>query len=116
MPPRSDNRPIAVRLTAAEEAMIHRERERRGAPSLSTVLDQAVLALLERSDIRREGLRVPSRDSGKLVPRRYMLGPRTIRLVREAAARHGFTIEEILRAAIAELARESMRDADGPGG
>ena len=113
MPPRSDNRPIAARLTVSEEAALRRERERRGAPSLSAVFEQAVLALLEQSDFGREGLRLPSRCGGRMVARAYQVSPRTLRLIDEAAARHGYAIRDILRAAVDKLAREAAQDADG---
>ena len=35
------------------------------------------------------------------------------RLIDEAAARHGYAIRDILRAAVDKLAREAAQDADG---
>lgn len=114
--PGSGNQGMYARFTESEREVLRQEKARRQLRSLSLVVEHAVLELLEKTDIVRDGLVVPAAID-RLVQRTYRCAPETVRLVEDAVARYGFRRQDLIRAAVFRLSREAAprhRGAEHP--
>lgn len=102
-PRTSDNVALFTRLTEQDIDTLARARKRRRARTLSTVLERAV-ALIETTDLRRDGLRIPA-CIGRPIPRAYRVSPRTLQLLQTTSTELGYRPQDLLRAAITNLER-----------
>ena len=104
MPERSDNRQHTALLTPKEVELLEREAERRGT-SISSVLDKAVVDMLDDIDLEAEGLRVPSARGERPTGRGYQFAPSTIARMDAVKAFHDFSLRSQMRAAVFWLER-----------
>ncbi len=102
--PWTGNKPLFVRLAAAEIDLLEQEKAQKKLPSLSAALERAVLSLLHEVNLKQEDLwmLVPR---GNLIPRSYMISPETIRRLNEAVELAGFRLQDVVRAAVGRLSR-----------
>lgn len=106
--PRSEYVSLHARLTAEDINIIEREKIRSCKRSLSAVVDHALKRLIEDTDYGRKGLTIyPSENA--IINRRYLISPEVYRQLTEMTVYLGFNVQQILRAAIAKLDRDSKR-------
>ena len=105
--PWTGNKPLFVRLTAAEIELLKQEKAQKKLYSLSAALEKAVCAMLHEVDLEREEL-------DGLWPQEAMLfhvptwsRPRRLHLLNEAADKSGFRVQDIVRAAVGRLDQDA---------
>jgi len=97
---RTGNVDLRCQLSATDEKIVRSLRERLGVRHLSKVIERVVLAFLERPDLGRGVLPLPTRGAGPLLNRNYRISPETLEALTVAAETHHFRMQEIVRAAI----------------
>jgi hypothetical protein len=102
--PWTGNKPIFVRLAAAEIDLLEQEKAQKKLSSLSAALEVALLSMLNDVDLKHEALWMLA-PRGNLIPRSYMISPETIRQLNEAVEIAGFRLQDVVRAAVGRLSR-----------
>jgi hypothetical protein len=105
--PWTGNKPIFVRLTAAEIELLKQEKAEKKLYSLSAALERAVCSMLDEVDLERNSLWVLA-PRGNVIPRTYMVSPETLRQLNEAAGKSGFRVQDIVRAAVGRLKQDGV--------
>jgi hypothetical protein len=105
--PWTGNKPIFVRLTAAEIELLKQEKAEKKLYSLSAALEKAVCSMLDEVDLEQNSLWVLA-PRGNVIPRTYMVSPETLRWLNEAAEKSGFRVQDIVRAAVGRLKQDGV--------
>lgn len=102
--PHSGNVSIHARLTEADLRVIHEEQRRTGQRYLSKVIEGLLVELLDATGNGRGGLRIV--PTGKEIhSRHYRIHPHVLDRVKKLSGQVGFNDQQIIRAAIARVAR-----------
>lgn len=104
----SRGRQLGIRLTAAEDELVRKEKKATGARSLSSVFEHALLEILaDREKLAKTGLVVPPMLAvhGASLARQFRLHVKTLRLLDETAEIYGWNKQLITRAAMLRLAQ-----------
>lgn len=101
-------KPLYARLTRSEIDILKQEKLRSRSSSVSVVLERAVHKLLTNPRLAEEGLQLPVATTD-ILPRTYQISEQTIALVDEAGAKFGYSMRDILRAAVGQLSRAAAR-------
>jgi hypothetical protein len=109
--PWTGNKPIFVRLTAAEIELLKQEKAQKKLYSLSAALERAVCSMLDEVDLEQDSLWVLA-PRGNVIPRTYMVSPETLRRLNEAAEKSGFRVQDIVRAAVGRLKQDIVPECD----
>lgn len=101
-------RQFGIRLTAAEDELIKKEKRATGARSLSSVFERALLEIVtDREELAKTGLVVPPMMAahGELLERQFRFHEETLQLLDETSAVYGWNKQLISRAAMLRLAQ-----------
>ena len=104
--PRSEYVSLHARLTEEDVRIIEDEKARSGKTSLSAVVDEALKRLIDDTDYGRKGLMIYPAEKN-IIKRNYLISPSVHRQLTIMTENLGFNIQQILRAAIAKLDRNS---------
>jgi hypothetical protein len=96
--PRTAYARLSTQLTEAEEAILRRAKDNGVAGSLSDALDKALRAFLGRQEVAVE-VSLPSKQ-GELRKRNYRIADDVSAMLNDAAARYGYDIQDLVRAAV----------------
>lgn len=120
-PATQPDKQFGVRLTEEEVAFLRREKAATGARSLSAVVEEGILALVDEIEGGQGAcLAVPTtggRTRDDLLPRQFWFRVATFGRIEEVATRHGWTRQALARAALhrlARLAEDRERRGDAP--
>ena len=105
--PWTGNKPLFVRLTAAEIELLKQEKSQRKLYSLSAALEKAVCSMLHEVDLEQDSLWLLA-PRGNVIPRTYMISPETLHLLNEAVEKSGFRQQDIVRAAVGRLNQDAV--------